>query len=146
MAAVRPAVDYFAANDCDTIILGCTHFTHIADDIQVVKDREGEDMLRVCVSFTNNTDETETTLTLFCGSGKKYYFLTDDNEMISITYDDRVDYNAEILGIPLQYWKFSTDNSSDLDLSGLWTEMTESDKPVLITGAEYTEPITPGDG
>ena len=29
----------------------------ITDDIQVVKDREGEDMLRVCVSFTNNTDE-----------------------------------------------------------------------------------------
>ena len=49
MAAVRPAVDYFAANDCDTIILGCTRFTHIADDIQaaagdkvrVIDSREG---------------------------------------------------------------------------------------------------------
>ena len=49
MAAVRPAVDYFAANDCDTIILGCTHFTHIADDIhaaagdkvRVIDSREG---------------------------------------------------------------------------------------------------------
>ncbi len=49
LAAVRPAVDYFAANDCDTIILGCTHFTHIADDIQaaagdkvrVIDSREG---------------------------------------------------------------------------------------------------------
>ncbi len=49
MAAVRPAVDFFAANDCDTIILGCTHFTHIADDIQaaagdkvrVIDSREG---------------------------------------------------------------------------------------------------------
>ncbi|MBO7121758.1 MAG: glutamate racemase [Treponema sp.] len=49
MAAVRPAVDYFASNDCDTIILGCTHFTHIADDIQaaagdkvrVIDSREG---------------------------------------------------------------------------------------------------------
>lgn len=49
LAAVRPAVDYFAANGCDTIILGCTHFTHIADDIQaaagekvrVIDSREG---------------------------------------------------------------------------------------------------------
>ena len=49
LAAVRPAVDYFAANVCDTIILGCTHFTHIADDIQaaagdkvhVIDSREG---------------------------------------------------------------------------------------------------------
>ncbi|MEE3434509.1 MAG: glutamate racemase [Treponema sp.] len=49
LAAVRPAVDYFASNGCDTIILGCTHFTHIADDIQaaagdkvrVIDSREG---------------------------------------------------------------------------------------------------------
>ena len=42
-------MDYFAANGCDTIILGCTHFTHIADDIQaaagdnvrVIDSREG---------------------------------------------------------------------------------------------------------
>lgn len=47
--AVRPAVDWFASNDCDTIILGCTHFTHIADDIKaaagdgvfVIDSREG---------------------------------------------------------------------------------------------------------
>ncbi len=34
LCAVRPAVDFFASKGCDTIILGCTHFTHIADDIQ----------------------------------------------------------------------------------------------------------------
>lgn len=34
LLAVRPAVDYFASKGCDTIILGCTHFTHIAQDIQ----------------------------------------------------------------------------------------------------------------
>ncbi|MBR0125115.1 MAG: aspartate/glutamate racemase family protein, partial [Treponema sp.] len=47
--AVKPAVDFFAQNGCDTIILGCTHFTHIAKDIQaaagkdvrVVDSREG---------------------------------------------------------------------------------------------------------
>lgn len=49
MDAVKPAVDFFAQNGCDTIILGCTHFTHIAKDIQaaagkdvrVVDSREG---------------------------------------------------------------------------------------------------------
>ncbi|MCR5763522.1 MAG: glutamate racemase [Treponema sp.] len=33
LAAVRPSVDYFLSNGCDTIILGCTHFTHMAGDI-----------------------------------------------------------------------------------------------------------------
>lgn len=32
-AAVMPAVDFFAAHGCDTIVLGCTHFTHVADEI-----------------------------------------------------------------------------------------------------------------
>lgn len=49
LAAVQPAVSYFAANGCDTIILGCTHFTHIAQDVkeaagpgvQVVDSRDG---------------------------------------------------------------------------------------------------------
>ena len=48
-AAVLPAVQYFAAHDCDTIILGCTHFTHIAhevaaaagDAVTVIDSRDG---------------------------------------------------------------------------------------------------------
>jgi glutamate racemase len=48
-AAVEPAVRYFAENGCDTIILGCTHFIHMADIIQkaagsavqVVDSRDG---------------------------------------------------------------------------------------------------------
>ncbi len=57
-AAVTPALDYFESNDCDTIILGCTHFTHIAQDIQnavpegvsVIDSRDGvaNQALRVC--------------------------------------------------------------------------------------------------
>ncbi|MGI5071140.1 glutamate racemase [Treponema pectinovorum] len=47
--AVKPAVDFFKKNGCDTIILGCTHFTHIADimqklagnGIKVIDSREG---------------------------------------------------------------------------------------------------------
>ena len=49
LSAVKPAIEFFRANDCDTIILGCTHFTHIAsdikeaagDDVMVVDSREG---------------------------------------------------------------------------------------------------------
>lgn len=49
LAAVRPAADFFLENGCDTIILGCTHFTHIADEMRklcgkavtVVDSRDG---------------------------------------------------------------------------------------------------------
>lgn len=49
LCAVAPAVEFFKSNGCDTIILGCTHFTHIAydvekaagKDIRVVDSRDG---------------------------------------------------------------------------------------------------------
>lgn len=33
-AAVEPAVSFFVEHNCDTIILGCTHFIHMATDIE----------------------------------------------------------------------------------------------------------------
>ena len=33
LAAVTPAVEYFRSCSCDTIVLGCTHFVHMAGDI-----------------------------------------------------------------------------------------------------------------
>ena len=47
--AVQPAVDFFSSNDCDVIILGCTHFLNIKEeikqacgkDIQVVDSVDG---------------------------------------------------------------------------------------------------------
>ncbi len=49
LEAARPAVDFFLEQGADTIVLGCTHFLHIADEIQtlagplvqVVDSREG---------------------------------------------------------------------------------------------------------
>lgn len=49
VAAVTPAVEYFRSQGADTIILGCTHFIHMAEDIQkaagssvrVIDSREG---------------------------------------------------------------------------------------------------------
>ncbi|MDE6720173.1 MAG: glutamate racemase, partial [Treponemataceae bacterium] len=49
IAAVTPAIDFFRQKNCDTIILGCTHFTHVANeiaeaagkDICVVDSRDG---------------------------------------------------------------------------------------------------------
>ncbi len=49
IAAVKPSVDFFKENGCDTVVLGCTHFTHIADlyakvcgdGITVVDSRDG---------------------------------------------------------------------------------------------------------
>ncbi len=49
LAAVKPAADFFKAQNCDTVVLGCTHFTHIfnemkkacGEEIQVVDSRDG---------------------------------------------------------------------------------------------------------
>ena len=49
LAAVMPAVTYFKKNDCDAIVLGCTHFTHMAHvvsaavgaGVSVVDSRDG---------------------------------------------------------------------------------------------------------
>lgn len=48
-AAVKPAVDFFAEQGADTIILGCTHFLHMADiiaeaagaEVCIVDSKEG---------------------------------------------------------------------------------------------------------
>lgn len=48
-AAIKPALDFFKSKNCDTIILGCTHFTHIAKEfsllagekINVIDSRDG---------------------------------------------------------------------------------------------------------
>ncbi|MBP5251458.1 MAG: glutamate racemase [Treponema sp.] len=36
LKAVKPACDFFMKNGCDTVILGCTHFTHLAEEIRTV--------------------------------------------------------------------------------------------------------------
>ena len=42
-AAVKPALDFFAEQGADTIILGCTHFLHLSD---VIQDEAGA---KVCI-------------------------------------------------------------------------------------------------
>lgn len=46
-AAVRPAAEYFCREGCDTVVLGCTHFTHIADDIRAAFRALGAEGVRV---------------------------------------------------------------------------------------------------
>ena len=61
--AVRPAVSYFLGEGCDTIILGCTHFTHVAtyiqdvagDGVQVVDSRDG--VCKQAVKVWHNKEE-----------------------------------------------------------------------------------------
>ena len=38
--AVKPAVDFFRENNCDVIILGCTHFLNMASEIQEVAGKD----------------------------------------------------------------------------------------------------------
>ncbi len=86
LAAVRPAVDWFASNNCDTIILGCTHFTHIADDIKaaagdgvfVIDSREGvaNQALRVFPGNAENYLQDKNGAVLF---GQEKNCLQDQN-------------------------------------------------------------------
>ena len=65
--AVKPAVDFFASNGCDVIILGCTHFTHIADimqlvagnNVKVIDSREGVSKQAIRVESEDSSKKTE---------------------------------------------------------------------------------------
>lgn len=68
IAAIKPALDFFAQNGCDTVILGCTHFTHIADiarevagpEVTIVDSRDGvsKQALKQCkVEGTQGTED-----------------------------------------------------------------------------------------
>ncbi len=58
LEACIPARNFFLQHDCDTVVLGCTHFTHIASDfakavgngVSVIDSRDGvaNQALRVC--------------------------------------------------------------------------------------------------
>ncbi|MCR5290650.1 MAG: glutamate racemase [Treponema sp.] len=58
LEAVRPAVSYFSQQGCDTIVLACTHFVHMTQDIaevagsdmHIVDSRDGvaRQALKVC--------------------------------------------------------------------------------------------------
>lgn len=60
--AIKPAVDYFTSNQVDTVILGCTHFVHIATEIanamgkdtMVIDSRDGVTKQALKLSNTNN--------------------------------------------------------------------------------------------
>ena len=63
MAAVQPAVSQFLDQGCDTIILGSTHFTHVAGsiaaaagkDVEVVDSRDG--VAKQALKVWKGTDE-----------------------------------------------------------------------------------------
>lgn len=90
--AVRPAVDFFAKNNCDTIILACTHFTHIAEtmqkvagqNIKVIDSREGVSNQAVKVIDKNNTSNSSDSTSPFIEDCS--FFVTSANEKQIIEY------------------------------------------------------------
>ncbi|MBP3607775.1 MAG: glutamate racemase [Treponema sp.] len=66
--AVKKSVEFFKENNCDTIILGCTHFTHIADEIKeiagenikVIDSREGVVNQAIKVELDKNSFSKKT--------------------------------------------------------------------------------------
>ncbi len=67
--AIKSSVDFFKAKGCDTIILGCTHFTHVADtmakyagpDINIIDSRNGvsKQAIKVEQYCRQNADEVD---------------------------------------------------------------------------------------
>ena len=104
--AVAPAVDFFCKNECDVIILGCTHFTHIADviaeaagkSVTVIDSREGVsnqaikvEQQKIGAKNTENLSEKNPSLPLDCS-----FFVT------SATINEQEEYKllCQKLGIP----------------------------------------------
>lgn len=67
LLAVMPAIEYFRQCQCDTVILGCTHFTHLVkefkivagDNIQIVDSRSGVARHAVMVLKENAQPQVE---------------------------------------------------------------------------------------
>jgi glutamate racemase len=65
LAAVKPAVDFFRAENCDVVILGCTHFLNFTDvfeeacgaDIKVVDSVDG--VVRHSLEVLNSDDDSK---------------------------------------------------------------------------------------
>lgn len=84
LQAVKPAIDYFLSNDCDTIILGCTHFTHMANDIalaagtkvKIVDSRDGVANQAIKIEKESSVNDDSTCKNL-CLPPDKCFFVTE---------------------------------------------------------------------
>ena len=65
LQAVTPAVEFFKENDCDVIVLACTHFLNMSyyikkvagSKIEVIDSREGVVKRALAVELTNNNSD-----------------------------------------------------------------------------------------
>jgi len=111
MRAVMPAVDYFAEKGCDTIVLGCTHFTHLADimqkaagkNVSVVDSRDGvaRRAIEVHDNLINSKKESEN---IFTAAADFLSDVPDESFFVTGVSDDKAKayYRAfcKMLGIP----------------------------------------------
>jgi glutamate racemase len=111
MEAVRPAVSYFLEENCDTIILGCTHFTHVAsyiqnaagDGVQVVDSRDGVSKQAMKVWYAKGESDGEAALPYMTGlPGDMSFFVTllrspeDETEYCDLCASFRIPWGGEI--------------------------------------------------
>ncbi|MCQ2612316.1 MAG: glutamate racemase [Treponemataceae bacterium] len=94
--AVAPAAEFFREADVDTVILGCTHFTHIASDVQkamgsavkVIDSRDGVAKQALRIHRPSEKSDMNDNLSLFFTAAapeqeKEYRTLADN---LSIPY------------------------------------------------------------
>ncbi len=88
--AVKDALDFFKEKGCDTIILGCTHFTHIAD---VLEKEAGKDMF--IIDSRNGVSNRALDVVTLSESDKADF--TDDNKFFVTSLKnpkDEAEYKA----------------------------------------------------
>jgi len=103
-SAVRPAIDFFRSHGVDTIVLGCTHFLHIAElsaklaapDIQIIDSCEGvvnQALRLVKVSASTALKGTQT-------QDQTFFITGHDDSSDSDFSEARYQLIAQKLGIP----------------------------------------------
>lgn len=113
VTAVTPAVDYFRSQGADTIILGCTHFIHMAEDIQkaagnsvrVIDSRDG--VVKQAMRVIGGAPKAEEAAVRGCGLLKAAESALKDRGFEDMTFfvtgdGDRAEYEtlARNLKIP----------------------------------------------
>jgi len=108
---VRPALDFFLKNNADTVVLGCTHFTHLADimqkaagkNVSVVDSRDGvaRRAIEVHDNLINSKKESEN---IFTAAADFLSDVPDESFFVTGVSDDKAKayYRAfcKMLGIP----------------------------------------------
>ena len=106
LSAVKEAADFFKEKGCDTVILGCTHFTHIADEMQkacgsqikVIDSRDGvaNQAIRKIHTSTRLSDHEEGDSSLPLGMTEEKSLGMTEEKSLGMTEEKSLGMTADV--------------------------------------------------